>query len=189
MIVKRNIIIFVSTLIFIIINYLITTIIITNKTATIKNLENKHKEENEKYITAQILSQKLEQVYTIFENNLAFSKKDKLNKEASMEFLKELTDIIESYDIDLIQIIPGKKTKKGIFSNIPYTLELKCDFEKFGKFIVALEKNNRIIIIDNIYIKNQVERMKLNDENDLSFLDQKIEMQIHTVSLNKSITI
>ena len=62
MITKRNIILFVSTLIFAGINFFGTSILIDSKIATIKTLENKHKEENEKYITAQILSQKLDNV-------------------------------------------------------------------------------------------------------------------------------
>ena len=56
----------------------------------IYDLEFDQKKINEKYITAQILSQELDEVYNIFENNLAFGKKDKLNEEASMIFLKEI---------------------------------------------------------------------------------------------------
>ena len=186
MITKRNIILFVSTLIFAGINFFGTSILIDSKITTIKTLENKHKEENEKYITAQILSQKLDNVYRIFENNLAFNKKDKLNEEASMIFLKELTDIIERHEIDLVQIIPGKKIKKGVYIKIPYTIELECDYEKFGNFIVELEKNKRLIMIDDIYLKNEIEKIKIDNQDDTSYLNQKIEMRIHTVSLNKA---
>ena len=144
MIMKRNIILFVSILIFAGINFFGTDILINSKIKTIGSLEDEHKEENEKYITAQILSKKLENVYRIFKNNLALNKKDKLNEEASMVFLKELTDIVERYEINLVQIIPGKKSKKGIYTKIPYIIELECDYDKFGNFIVELEKNERI---------------------------------------------
>ena len=185
MIIRRNIILFVSTLLFAGINFFGTSFLIDTKMLTIKSLEEKHKEENERYITAQILSQKLDHVYKVFENNLAFNKKDKLNEEASMVFLKELTDIIEKYEIDLVQIIPGKKIKKGVYIKVPYTIELECDYEKFGNFIVELEKNKRLIMIDDIYLKNQIEKIKMDNKDDTSYLNQNIEMKIHTVSLNK----
>ena len=186
MIIKRNIILFASTLVFAGINFFGTAILIDSKISEIKTLENKHKEENEKYITAQILSQKLDHVYRVFENNLALNKKDKLNEEASMIFLKELTDIIEKHEIDLVQIIPEKKIKKGIYIKIPYTIELECDYDKFGNFIVELEKNERLIMIDDIYLRNEIEKLKMDNKEDTGYLNQKIEMQIHTVSLNKA---
>jgi len=189
MITKRNIILFISILIFAGINFFGTDIFIDSKVEIIKSLEDKHKEENEKYITAQILSKKLENVYRIFKNNLAINKKDKINEEASMVFLKELTDIIERFEINLVQIIPGKKTTKGIYTKIPYSIELECDYEKFGNFIIELEKNKRLIMIDNIYLKNEIEKIKIDDRDDTDYLDQKIEMQIHTISLNKSKTL
>ena len=67
---KRNIILLASTLSFIVINYIIIGYYIDSKVKLIKTLETEHKDVNEKYITAQILSQKLENVYEIFENKL-----------------------------------------------------------------------------------------------------------------------
>ena len=186
MIVRRNIILFILTIIFIIINIVFTSVIVVNKNEQIRMLESDHEDVNEKYITAQILSQKLDQVYNIFENNLSYGKKDKLNEEASMDFLKDLTDIIEKNEIKLIQIIPGKRIKSGTFYKVPYDIEIECDYEEFGKFIVALENHDRIIIINSIYLKNNIEKIKLNDLDNESLLDQKIEMEIYTVSLNKA---
>ena len=92
----------------------------------------------------------------------------------------------EKHKIDLVQIIPGKKIKKGVYIKIPYTIELECDYEKFGNFIVELEKNKRLIMIDDIYLRNEIEKMKIDNRDDTSYLNQKIEMRIHTVSLNKA---
>jgi len=186
MIIKRNIILFLLIISFFGTNYILTNIIIENKTRYISELEKKHKDVNEKYITAQILSQQLENVYNIFENNLAFSKKDKINEEASMDFLKSLTDIMEKNEIDLTQIIPGKKIKKGSLIKIPYVLQFECDYEKLGKLIIALENNNRLILIDNIYLKNNVEKIKMKNTNDMDYLNQDIEMKIYTVTINKA---
>ena len=186
MIVKRNIILFILTLVFIIVNIALTSVVVVNKNEHIKILESEHKDVNEKYITAQILSQQLDQVYNIFENNLSYGSKDKLNEEASMDFLKDLTDIIEKNGIKLIQIIPGKRIKSGTLYKVPYDIEIQCDYEEFGKFILALESNDRIIIINSIYLKNNIEKIKLADLDDQKLLDQKIEMEIYTVTLNKA---
>ena len=151
---KRNIILLSITVAFILLITMLRSFVYDNKYDNIVDLEDEQKIANEKYITAQILSQKLDHVYRIFKNNLALNKKDKLNEEASMVFLKELTDIFEKYEINLIQIIPGKKIKKGIYTNVPYTIELECDYEKFGNFIIELEKYKRLIMIDDIYLRN-----------------------------------
>ena len=186
MINKRSIILLAVTTIFIIINLLGTSMLIDTKTSEIRELEIEHKSINEKYITAQILSQKLSHVYNVFENNLSFKKSDKINEEASIVFMKEITDMMHKYGITLKQLIPGRKFKKGVFTNVPYTIEIECDYEKLGNFIVELEKNNRIIEIDNIYLKNDYESVKLNNDDDYTFLNQTIEIKLHTVSINKA---
>ena len=183
MIFKGNIILFSIFIMYIIINMFLSGLFNT-KLDEIKNLETKHKDVNEKYITAQILSQSLEKVYTIFENNLSGNKKDEKNKEASMVFLKELTDILESLNIKLDQIVPGKKEKKGKTIKIPYQLQFRCDYEKLGEFVTALEKNDRIILIDQLILKNDIEKTRSNNNKDV--LEQDIEMKIYTVTLNKS---
>jgi len=186
MITKRNIILVILTIAFLGFNYIFNSYFINDKIDTIKNLEKKHKDINEKYITAQILSQKLEHVYDVFESNLAFSKKDDLLSESDMNFLKEITDLMQRYEINLSQIIPGKKEKKGNLIYIPYTLEFDCDYNKLGKLIVSLENNDRYITINNIMLRNNVEKLNKSKNDDLSFLNQNIEMKIYTVTLNKA---
>ena len=91
--INRSIILLICTIIFILCNIFGTNMLISSKILDIKNLEKEHKSTNEKYITAQILSQKLSHVYNVFENNLSFKKSDKINEEASMDFMKDITDI------------------------------------------------------------------------------------------------
>jgi len=171
---------------YIIINMFLSGLFNT-KLDEIKNLETKHKDVNEKYITAQILSQKLDKVYAIFESNLSFSKNDEKNKEASMKFLKELTDIVEKLEMKIDQIIPGKKEKKGKTTiRIPYKIQFRSDYEKLGEFITKLENNDRIIEIDELIIRNNLEKTRLNNMDSGDILDQEIEMKIYTVTLNKS---
>ena len=83
---KRNIILLSIIVTFILLITMLRSFVYDNKYNDIIDLEDEQKIANEKYITAQILSQKLDHVYRIFKNNLAFNKKDKLNEEASMVF-------------------------------------------------------------------------------------------------------
>ena len=185
MILKRSLILGIACAVYIIISISLSNMLINNKKEQIYNLEARHKTVNEKFITAQILSKSLDNVYNIFENNLATSKNDDKNKEASMDFLKYLTDIMEKYNIKLNQIIPGKKIKKGSLTNIPYDIHIVCDYEKLGEFINEIESSNRIILIKELTIKNNIEKIKSN-KKDQNISDQEIEMEIRTVTINKA---
>ena len=185
MIFKRSIILIGSCILYIILNIFSANILINTKKDAIYNLESKHNTVNEKFITAQILSQSLQKVYSVFENNLANSKNDSKNQEASMEFLKYLTDLIQKYDIKLNQIIPGKKIKKGSFIYIPYDVNIMCDYEHLGQFINAIESSDRIILIQGLTIRNNIEKMKSN-KKDQNISDQKIDIELQTVTINKS---
>ena len=59
----------------------------------------KQTEINEQFISAKILAEKLDQVYTLFSENLALSVADSLAEDSSLPFLKSLTDIMIKYDI------------------------------------------------------------------------------------------
>ena len=99
MILKRSIILIAISIVYYLFGSLLSNYMIKNKEEKIFSLEEKQKIVNEQFITAQILSQKLDNVYTVFEENLANSMKDNKNKEASMDFLKYLTDVMEKYSI------------------------------------------------------------------------------------------
>lgn len=182
MILKRSIILITLSAFYYLTGSLLSSFMVENKEATISSLEDKQKTVNEQFITAQILSQKLDNVYKVFEENLANSIKDDKNKEASMEFLKYLTDVMEKYSIKLNQIIPDKKIKKGLLTKIPYTISFSCDYEKFGQFINQLESADRIIIIKEIIMKNNIDNLKNSDES----TDIEIEMEIETITINKA---
>ena len=109
---NRNVILLIVTLLFISINYILVSYFFTSKIDLIETLEEEQKIVNEKFITAQILSEELDNVYNVFEQNLASNKNDPKNKESNMLFLKDLTDILEKLEIKLIQIEPGGKKGK-----------------------------------------------------------------------------
>ena len=182
---NRNVILLIVTLLFISLNYILVSFFFISKIDLIEELEEEQKIVNEKFITAQILSEELDNVYSVFEQNLASNKNDPKNKESNMLFLKDLTDILEKLKIKLIQIEPGGKKKKGLLTLIPYTMELKCNYEEIGKLVTELEASNRLITVDEIIIKNGIEKIKKNSNNQDAINDVKTILSINTVTLNK----
>ena len=182
---NRNVILLIVTLLFISLNYILVSFFFISKIDLIEELEEEQKIVNEKFITAQILSEELDNVYSVFEQNLASNKNDPKNKESNMLFLKDLTDILEKLEIKLIQIEPGGKKKKGLLTLIPYTMELKCNYEEIGKLVTELEASNRLITVDEIIIKNGIEKIKKNSNNQDAINDVKTILSINTVTLNK----
>ncbi|MAZ67933.1 MAG: hypothetical protein CMG49_00840 [Candidatus Marinimicrobia bacterium] len=182
---NRNIILLIVTLLFISLNYILVSFFFISKIDLIEELEEEQKIVNEKFITAQILSEELDNVYSVFEQNLAANKNDPKNKESNMLFLKDLTDILEKLEIKLIQIEPGGKKRKGLLTLIPYTMELKCNYEEIGKLVTELEASNRLITVDEIIIKNGIEKIKKNSNNQDAINDVKTILSINTVTLNK----
>lgn len=184
--IDRNIMLIIATIIFLIANSLFYSYLYYGKTDIITDLEEEQQIANEKFITAQILSEKLDNVYNVFEKNLASESNDPKNKEANMLFLKDLTDILEKLEIKLLQIEPGGKKKKGLLTYIPYTMELKCNYEEIGKLITELEASNRLITIEEIVIKNGIEKIKKNSNNPEEINDIRTLLSINTITLNKS---
>ena len=87
-------------------------------------------------------------------------------------------------DIKLINIKPKSKVKRGKYTYIPYEIEIKCSYDKFAKFVSDLEKNGRLINIDGFRYFNKMD--KVSSKKDLAtILENKIEMKISTITLNK----
>jgi len=184
--INKNIILVILSILFIITNSLLYSYIYDYKYDLIIDLEDEQKIVNEKFITAQILSEKLNNVYNVFEQNLANDNNDPKNKEANMVFLKDLTDVLEKLDIKLLQIEPGGKKKIGFLTYIPYTMELKCSYEEIGKLITELEASNRLITIEDLIIKNGIEKIKRNSNTIDELSDIRTLLSINTITLNKS---
>ncbi len=167
------------TLLFIIEN----SFFVSEKPSIIRGLEKTSKSTQERFNAASILSSELKRMYNIFETNLV-TKDNQIDKEASIEFLESLTDIIEKLNIAILSIKPQKKVKKGKYTYIPYDLDVRCSYEKFGKLISALETNDRLIQIDEFKLLNNVE--KISKRKGLSnLMNHNIEMKISTISINK----
>ena len=186
MILKRNIILLIVTVVFIILSSSLRSFLYYDKYELISDLEDEQKIANEKFITAQILSEKLNQVYNLFESNLATNNSDSKNKESNMGFLKELTDILNKLEIKLLQMEPGGTERKGLITKIAYSMEIKCTFEEFGKLITELESNDRLITIEEITMKNGVEKIKGNTSEIEEIQNLIVILEINTVTINKA---
>lgn len=153
------------------------------KPSSIRNLEEISKSTQERYNAASILSSELKRMYNIFEKNLV-TKDNQIDKEASIEFIDALTDIIEKLNIAILSIKPQKKVKKGKYTFIPYDLDVRCSYEQFGKLVNELESNDRLIQIDEFKLQNNIEKIsKRKGLNNL--MNHNIEMKISTISINK----
>ena len=64
-------------------------------------------------------------------------------------------------------------------------MELKCNYEEIGKLVTELEASNRLITVDEIIIKNGIEKIKKNSNNQDAINDVKTILSINTVTLNK----
>ena len=65
-------------------------------------------------------------------------------------------------------------------------MELKCSYEEIGKLITELEASNRLITIEDLVIKNGIEKIKRNSNNVDEINDTKTLLSINTITLNKS---
>ena len=182
---KRNIILFMAIVILSSSYWIATIFVISDKPIQISVLEDEQAELNENLISAQILASQLDRVFTLFQENLALSQMDSLAADASLPFLKNLTDILDDLNIELLNIDPRDRVKKIGYFKAPYFLTIKCTFEEFGQFLSEIERSPRLITIDEYEVKNGIERIRSNaTENDLIY--QEFTINLSTITLVKT---
>ena len=182
---KRNIILFGCLIVLSLSYWLSASFLIGEKPFEIRVLEEEQQELNENLISAQILASQLDRVFTLFQENLALSKADSLADDASLPFLNNLTDMLEDLDIKLLGIKPKPRIDKITYFKAPYIITLECSYDQFGKFLTEIERSPRLITIDEFEVKNGIERIKANtDEERLLF--QEFVVNLSTITLVKS---
>ena len=182
---KRNIVLFGCLIVLSLSYWLSASFLIGEKPFEIRVLEEEQQELNENLISAQILASQLDRVFTLFQENLALSKADSLADDASLPFLNNLTDMLEDLDIKLIGIKPKPRIDKITYFKSPYIITLECSYDQFGKFLTEIERSPRLITIDEFEVKNGIERIKANtDEERLLF--QEFVVNLSTITLVKS---
>ena len=182
---KRNTILFGALLILSLSYWISSSFMIGDKPFQITLLEDEETELNENLISAQILASQLDRVFTLFQENLALSKMDSLADDANLPFLNNLTDILDDLDITLMGIKPKPREDKRTYLKAPYLITLECTFEQFGKFLSEIERSPRLITVDEFEVKNGVERIKANTEED-KLIDQEFVVALSTITLVKS---
>ena len=182
---KRNIVLFGCLTVLSLSYWLSASFLIGEKPFEIRVLEEEQQELNENLISAQILASQLDRVFTLFQENLALSKADSLADDASLPFLNNLTDMLEDLDIKLLGIKPKPRIDKITYFKAPYIITLECSYDQFGKFLTEIERSPRLITIDEFEVKNGIERIKANtDEERLLF--QEFVVNLSTITLVKS---
>ena len=182
---KRNIILFGSMILLTLSYWLSASLLIGEKPFEIRVLEEEQQELNENLISAQILASQLDRVFTLFQENLALSKADSLADDASLPFLNNLTDMLEELDIKLLGIKPKPRIDKITYFNAPYIITLECSYDQFGKFLSEIERSPRLITIDEFEVKNGIERIKANTNED-KLIYQEFVVNLSTITLVKS---
>ena len=182
---KRNIALLGCLIVLSLSYWLSASFLIGEKPFEIRVLEEEQQELNENLISAQILASQLDRVFTLFQENLALSKADSLADDASLPFLNNLTDMLEDLDIKLLGIKPKPRIDKITYFKAPYIITLECSYDQFGRFLTEIERSPRLITIDEFEVKNGIERIKANtDEERLLF--QEFVVNLSTITLVKS---
>jgi len=158
---------------------------ISEKPNNLLELEDELIELNEQLISAQILASRVEEVYTLFEENLALSKQDSLADDASLPFMKNLMEMVNLHGITLLNIKPKPRVEKPKYIAAPYEIIMQCSYEQLGKFMSDLEKSPRLVTIDEFNIKNGIERIKSN-ASEMDLREQVIEIHLSTLTMVKS---
>ncbi len=182
---KRNIILFGALILLTISYWASASVLIGEKPFEIRLLEEEQEELNENLISAQILASQLDRVFTLFQENLALSKADSLADDANLPFLNSLTDILDDLDIKLLGIKPKPRVDKITYFKAPYLITLECTFEQFGLFLSEVERSPRLITVDEFEVKNGIERIKVNTEEE-KLLEQEFVVNLSTITLVKS---
>ncbi|MGY8764405.1 MAG: type 4a pilus biogenesis protein PilO [Fidelibacterota bacterium] len=182
---KRNIILFGALVLLTLSYWASASVLIGKKPFEIRLLEEEQEELNENLISAQILASQLDRVFTLFQENLALSKADSLADDANLPFLNNLTDILDDLDIKLLGIKPKPRIDKITYFKAPYIITLECTFEQFGMFLSEVERSPRLITVDEFEVKNGIERIKANIEEE-KLLEQEFVVNLSTITLVKS---
>ena len=182
---KRNIILFGALVLLTISYWVSASVLIGEKPCEIRVLEEEQQELNENLISAEILASQLDRVFTLFQENLALSKSDSLADDANLPFLNNLTDMLDGLEIKLLGIKPKPRVDKITYFKAPYLITLECTFDQFGKFLSEVERSPRLISVDEFEVKNGIERIKANTEED-KLMEQEFVVNLSTITLVKS---
>ena len=96
-----------------------------------------------------------------------------------------MTDMMTKNDIVIKKIRPRPREKIEKYYSSPYELTIKCTFEDLGNFLTEMERSPRLITVNELFIKNGIERIKNRVEED-ELMKQEIELYLSTLTLINS---
>jgi Tfp pilus assembly protein PilO len=111
----------------------------------------------QRLISAQITTSRLDEVKKLIAKNLAFSRSDTLVQSASMPFLKALTMELDELGIALHSLEPQQPFDDGRFTRTPYSLSVQCTYDQFCQLVNKLEKSSRLIALEEFTIENSID--------------------------------
>ena len=128
-----------------------------------KKLDRKYMQINEQLAFQQLISSELNLVADLFKQNLASKKKDpKIDEiEENNDFRTRVGKILQDLDIQNKGIKKHEPIKKSSprATYFPYQIKVRCTFEQFAELINALEKNERIILINEFRFISNVKKI------------------------------
>ena len=153
----------------------------------LKKHHKKLKKLNERLIWNQLLASEMNLMPDLFKYNLASKKKDpKLDEiEENNDFRARIGKILQDLNIQNKGITKGEAIKKSSprITYFPYELKIRCTFEQFAELINALEKNERIILINEFRFISNVKKISKFKENPRNIMKHDIELDISTATL------
>ena len=93
--------------------------------------------------------------------------------------------MLEELDIKLLGIKPKPRIDKITYFKAPYIITLECSYDQFGKFLSEIERSPRLITVDEFEVKNGIERIKANTNED-KLIYQEFVVNLSTITLVKS---
>lgn len=132
-------------------------------------------------ISAQITTSELDQVKKLIEENVANSEADTLAQGASLEFLKDLTEVLDALGIKLITLEPMNPRYEGDFIETPYKMVIESTYKQFCELENKMEKSSRLISLTEFTLENYLEEYFNGDKKSRD--KAKISLELTTLTL------
>jgi len=200
---KKNLIMSVFLLVYVIAFWLFYQNVIAKQPGQIESLQDQIAEKKRQLLSAQIISRDLQNVNELINNNMVNSLSDSLARPADMGFLKYLTGLMDNLGIVLVSVKPmgivrsaaaadslavedEMSGKRSEYIQTPYSLVIIASYTQFGQFLQELEKSARLIRVTRFQLENPIE-LTYYDQDVIGKPEQhRINLDIETLTVLKA---
>lgn len=152
-------------------------------TERFKDVEKKRIVTSNKLATAKIVHENLFHVRELVVRNMILQNvNDSVNFES--ELFQFLTTCINDLKLKLIEVSPGRPSKKDRVETIIYDVEIEGDFFNFGELCAKLENSRRIISLKTYSVVLADKRSKIK-ENKNKNNRIRVKMGLETYMIDK----